>query len=221
VLERRPIDTDLQTLTGRLTVMGQLAEQRVRSATGALVHGDDQYLQEIIDGDKLLNDLQMEIDNRCFALLALYQPVAVDLRFVVAATRLSAVLERVGDLAVNIAQVGQRYFEHRPITPLVDLPRISALAHWMLTTAVRAFLERKESLARSVIHGADEFDEFRVQVLRDLLTDMHNDPRLIEPGIDLILIARHLERIGIQALNIAEETMFITGVQNPRERLVP
>ena len=208
-MERRLIDDDLETLKQRITVMGGLAEQRVSESVDALVRGDRAQLRSVIEGDKALNDLQMEIDGQCFRLLALQHPVAVDLRFVVAATKLTVDLERVGDLAVNIAETASRYLEHPPIKPLIDLPRMSRIAQQMLSTALHSFLTRSVPLAQSVLEWDDSLDELKSQVFRELLTFMLGDAQTIEPGTDLILIARHIERIGDHATNIAEAVHYM------------
>jgi len=216
VPERRLIDDDLEALKSRLMRMGTLADERVQAAIEGLVGGDQFQIRDVIDGDKPINDLQMEIDDRCFTLIALHQPVAVDLRFVVAATRICVDLERVGDLAVNIAETADRYLEHRPVKRLIDLPRMSTIAEGMLRTALEAFLQRDSSLAHSVLKRDDQLDDLKNQVFRELLTYMLGDPQTIEPGIDLILIARHLERVGDHATNIAEDAIFVTEARDPR-----
>jgi len=199
-----------------LVTMGRVAEERVQAAVEGLVAGDRSQILDVVDGDKPINDLQMDVDNRCVTLLALHQPVAVDLRFVVAATRVSADLERIGDLAVNIAETALRYIEHRPIKPLIDIPRMSTVAQRMLTIALEAFLERNASLAESVLLEDDQLDDLNGQVFRELLTYMLGNTQAIEPGIDLILISRHLERIGDHATNIAEDAIFVTEGRDSR-----
>jgi phosphate transport system protein len=196
--------------------MGALADERVQAAIEGLLAGDQFQIRDVIDGDKPINDLQMDVDDRCFTLMALHQPVAIDLRFVVAATRISVDLERVGDLAVDIAEIAERYLAHRPVKRLIDLPRMSTIAEQMLRTALEAFLQRNASLAQSVLGQDDQLDDLRNQVFRELLTYMLGDPQTIEPGIDLILIARHLERIGDHATNIAEDAIFVTEARDPR-----
>lgn len=216
MLERRPIDDELDALRQRLTAMGSLAEERVRQAVNALSGGDRAVLLALVESDKPVNDLQMEIDDRCFRLLALHQPVAGDLRLVVASTRLTAELERIGDLAVNIAETGSHYLTHRPIKPLIDIPRMSTIAQQMLSTAIQAVLTPSASLAELVLPWDDQLDELNAQVFRVLLTYMLADARTIEPATELILIASHLKRIGDHATNIAEEAIFIVEARDSR-----
>src|SRR5262249_23114345 len=156
-----------------------------------------------------INDLQMEIDDRCFKHIALFQPVAVDLRTVVSAIKINADLERIGDLAVNVAELAQRYSEHPPVKPLIDLPRMADLALRMLRDSIEAFIKRDVNTAQAVLRDDDWLDGLKDQIFRELLTFMLGASDTIEPGIDLILISRHLERIGDHATNIAEDVIFV------------
>ena len=207
---------ELQLLKTRLLVMGDLAQRKVRSAVLALVERDMSLVREIIQGDEAVNSLQIEIDDRCFKLLALYQPMAVDLRTIVAAERINSDLERVGDLAVNIAEAAERYITHPPVKPLVDLPHMSVLAEGMLHDALEAFVSERIDTAQQVLVQDDMLDALKNQIFRELLTYMIGDPKKIEPAIDLILISRHLERIGDHATNIAEDVIFIVEARDVR-----
>ena len=159
-----------------------------------LVDRNLQLLAEVIACDASIDELQMEIDGRCFALIALHQPVALDLRTLVSAPRISADLERVGDLAVNISEVAQRYLQHPPVKPLIDLPRMGVLALKMLREALDAFLSGDASLAKAVLRQDDWLDALKDQVFREVLTHMLGDAQTIEPGVDLILMSRHSAR---------------------------
>ncbi len=207
---------ELQQLKTRLLVMGELAQKKVRSAVLALVERDMSLVREIIQGDEVVNSLQIEIDDRCFKLLALHQPMAVDLRTIVAAERINSDLERVGDLAVNIAEAAERYITHPPVKPLVDLPHMSVLAEGMLRDALEAFVSERIDIAQQVLVQDDMLDALKNQIFRELLTYMIGDPKKIEPAIDLILISRHLERIGDHATNIAEDVIFIVEARDVR-----
>jgi phosphate transport system protein len=172
----------------------------------------------VIAGDSGIDDLQIEIDSRCFTLIALYQPVAIDLRTVVSALKINTDLERVGDFAVNIGEVAERYLRHPPVKPLIDLPRMGELALKMLREALDAFVSRDVSLAQAVLRQDDWLDALNDQIFRDVLTYMLGDSRTIEPGIDLILMSRHLERVGDHATNIAEDVIFIVEARDVRHR---
>jgi len=206
----------LGELKERLLTMGGLAEQRVSQAITGLVNGDADLIERVISGDEPLNQLHMEIDNRAFTLLALHQPMAIDLRAIVAALKINSDLERVGDLAVNIAQAGRRYLRHPPVKPLVDIPRMGDIAQRMLHNALDAFVGRDTLLAQRVLEEDDVLDELKTTVFRDLLSYMLEDRATVEPSLDLILISRHLERIGDHATNIAEDVIFMVSARDVR-----
>jgi len=214
----RHFTEEMEALKGRLLIMGGLAEERLRAAVRALVDRNHELLAEVIAGDARIDELQMEIDDRCFTLLALYQPVAVDLRTIVSVLKINADLERVGDFAVNIGEAAQRYLRHPPVKPLIDLPRMGELALKMLREALDAFVTRDVALAQSVLRQDDWLDALKDQIFRELLTFMLGNPRTIEPAVDLILISRHLERVGDHATNIAEDVIFIVEARDVRHR---
>ena len=212
----RHFQEDLDTLKQRLLTQGGLAEERVREAIRALMERDAAAMDAVLAGDEPINDLHMEIDDRCFKLLALHQPMAADLRVIVAAVKINTDLERVGDLAVNIAEAGQRYLRHAPVKPLIDIPRMGDLAQKMLRDALDAFVRRDLSLAETVLAADDTLDSLKTQIFRELLTYMLQAPETIEPALDLILISRHLERIGDHATNVAEDVIFILSAKDVR-----
>jgi phosphate transport system protein len=214
--DTRHFAEELAELNQRLLVMGDLAEERLRAAMQALLERDRVMMANVVQGDEAINRLHLEIDDRCFKLLALYQPMAVDLRMIVAAVKINSDLERVGDLAVNVAEASERYVEHAPVKPLIDIPRMGSLAQGMLDEALKAFVTRDVELAQAVLTQDDVLDGLKDQIFRELLTYMLGDTGKIEPGIDLILISRHLERVGDHATNIAEDVIFIVEARDVR-----
>ena len=200
---------ELETLQGRLLEMGGLAEERVRAAIQGLVTRDPSLFEKVLLGDEPINQLHIEIDNRCFRLLALHQPMATDLRAIVAAVKINTDLERVGDLAVNVAEAGTRYITHPPVKKLIDIPTMGDIAQSMLRDALDAYVRRDTRLAQQVLNEDDRLDALKTQVFRDLLTHMLKDQSTVEPSLDLILVSRHLERIGDHATNIAEDVIFM------------
>ena len=212
----RHFQADLDQLKARLLEMGGLAEERVRTALAALVERDADAVARVLEGDKPINQLHIEIDNRCFTLLALHQPMAVDLRAIVSAVKINTDLERVGDLAVNIAEAVVRYMRHPPVKELIDIPRMGTIAQAMLRDALDSYVKRDSTLAQSVLDCDDELDGLKTQVFRELLTFMLQDPTTIEPALDLILVSRHLERIGDHATNIAEDVIFMVLARDVR-----
>jgi len=213
---KRHFADELDRLKQRLLTMGGLAEERVQQAVHGLVEREPATMTAVIDGDHDINRLQLEIDDRAFKLLALHQPMASDLRSIVAAVKINSDLERVGDLAVNIAEAAQRYISHPPVKALVDIPRMATLAQAMLHDALDAFVSHDLSAAQSVLDRDDRLDTLKNQVFRELLTYMMGEPRTIEPALDLILISRHLERVGDHATNIAEDVIFIVAARDVR-----
>jgi phosphate transport system protein len=212
----RHFQEELEQLKARLLEMGGLAEEQVRLAVKGLVHRDRDLIARVLTGDDPLNALHIEVDNRCFTLLALYQPMAVDLRSIVAAVKINTDLERVGDLAINIAEAAQRYVAHPPVKKLIDIPRMANIAQSMLRDALDAFVRRDTGLAQNVLNEDDALDSLKTQIFRELLTYMLADPSTIEPALDLILVSRHLERIGDHATNIAEDVIFMVSAKDVR-----
>ena len=212
----RHFQDELQQLEARLLEMGGLAEEAVRLAVKGLVDRDRDLIARVLSGDGPLNALHIEVDNRGFTLLALYQPMAVDLRAIVAAVKINTDLERVGDLAINIAEAAQRYVGHAPVKKLIDIPRMAAIAQRMLRDALDAFVRRDTELAQHVLNEDDALDALKTQIFRELLTYMLQDPSTIEPSLELILVSRHLERIGDHATNIAEDVIFIVSARDVR-----
>jgi phosphate transport system protein len=207
---------ELDLLKKRLLEMGGLAEEHVRRVVDGLVERAPTDLDEVLTGDAPLNTLQIEIDNRCFTLLARFQPMAIDLRTIMAAIKINVDLERVGDLAVNIAEAAKRYIGHPPVKRLIDVPRMAAIAQQMLRDALDAFVRRDVGLAQHVLAEDDTLDALKQQIFRELLTYMLQDQATIEPALDLILISRHLERIGDHATNIAEDVIFMVSARDVR-----
>jgi phosphate transport system protein len=207
---------ELEQLKARLLEMGGLAEDRVRSAVKALVDRDASLVDMVLSGDHPINQLHIEIDGRCFRMLALHQPMAVDLRAIMSAVKINTDLERVGDLAINIAEAVLRYLGHAPVKELIDIPRMADIAQNMLRDALDSYVRRDTALAQAVLDQDDALDALKTQVFRELLTYMLRDAQTIEPALDLILVSRHLERIGDHATNIAEDVIFMVSARDVR-----
>jgi phosphate transport system protein len=212
----RHFQEELEQLKARLLEMGGLAEDRVRLAVESLVSRNPQGVERVLTGDTPLNQLHIEIDGRCFTMLALHQPMAVDLRAIVAAVKINTDNERVGDLAVYIDEATTRYLRHAPVKELIDIPRMADIAQAMLRDALDAYVRRDIAMAEAVLNEDDALDALKTQVFRELLTYMLSDPSKIEPSLDLILISRHLERIGDHATNVAEDVIFMVSARDVR-----
>lgn len=212
----RHFQDELETLKARLLQMGGYAEERLQSAVRGLVDRDPSVVERVLTGDQVINQLHIEIDDRAFKLLALHQPVAGDLRTIVAAVKINTDLERVGDLAVNIAEASRRYLEHPPVKELIDIPSMATIAQTMLRDALDAYVRPDVELAQQVLDRDDELDQLKTRVFRDLLGHMLSDQNTVEASLDLILISRHLERVGDHATNIAEDAIFMVSARDVR-----
>ncbi len=215
-MERHHFEEDLQALKQRLLTMGALVEERAHSAIGALIHRRLDEAEMIIRSDKEVNDLQIEIDDRCLKLLALQQPMAKDLRLITSAMKINADLERIGDQAVNIAENTIKLLPQPPLKPLIDIPRMADIAEKMTRDSLDAFVKKDAELARSVLGRDDEVDSLKDQVFRELLTYMMADPGTIQRALALILISRNVERIADHATNIAEDVIFLVEAKDVR-----
>lgn len=220
----RHFETEMQALKNRLLGMGAMVEERVHQAVLALMERNPEAAERIIGGDEEVNDLQIEVDDRCLKLLALQQPMASDLRLITAAMKINADLERIGDQAVNIAENSLKMMNAPPLKPIIDLPRMAEIAEGMTRDSLDAFVRKDPALARSVLARDDEVDQLKDHIFRVLLTYMMADPGTIERALSLILVSRNLERIADHATNIAEDVIFVVEAKDVRhhheERLV-
>ena len=214
--ERHHFESELQALKQRLLHMGALVEERVHGVVQALVERRSDVAERIAASDTEVNALHIEIDDRCLKLLALQQPMATDLRTIMAAQKINSDLERIGDQAVNVAQSVLKLLTHPPLRPLLTIPRMTELAEKMMRDSLDAFVRRDVDLARSVLQRDDEVDELKDQVFRVLLTHMMADPGTIERALTLILISRNVERIADHATNIAEDVIFMVEGRDVR-----
>jgi phosphate transport system protein len=218
-MEPRHFETELQTLKHRLLGMGALVEERVHAAMQALMERRAEAAEAIVAGDAEVNELQIEIDDRCLKLLALQQPLASDLRLITAAMKINADLERIGDQAVNIAQRALELNREPQLKPYIDLPRMATSAQRMVRESLDAFVSRDTDLARRVCAEDADVDALKEQIFRELLTFMMEDARTIPRAIRLILISRFLERVADHATNIAEMVIYMVDSKMVRHTL--
>jgi len=216
MMERHHFEEELQALKNRLLTMGALVEERVHRAVRALIDRRLDEAEAVIASDKEVNDLQIDIDDRCLKLLATQSPLAIDLRLITAAMKINADLERIGDQAVNIAENVIKLLPQPPLKPLIDIPRMAELAQQMTRDALDAFVKKDPALARDVLRRDDEVDNLKDQVFRELLTYMMADPGTIQRALSLILISRNIERIADHATNIAEDVIFLVEAKDVR-----
>ena len=217
--KQRQFDKQLDNLKKKLIHMAALVESMIDKTISELVSRDEHLAEKVPQYEEELNRLQIEIDEQALTLLATQQPVAADLRFIVAATKINSDLERIGDLVINITENVHVLAQQPPLKPLIDIPRMADLARRMVRESLDAFVGEDPLLAQSVIMTDDQVDALKEQVIRELLTYMISDPRAIERALALIFISRHLERIADHATNIAEDVIYMIqgrDVRHPR-----
>lgn len=208
----RFIDTELKSLKNELVRMAKLVESSIDQVTLALQQRDLTQMAEVNEIEKRINQSHIFVDAECVRILALQQPLAADLRFIVAVIKINTDLERMGDQAINISHNAEKYLKGRPLKPLVDLPLMFTEARFMVSEALDAFANNSLPLARDVLDRDDRVDALKNKIFKDVLEHLKEDPAQIEQGLSLILIARNLERIGDHATNIAEDVIFaMTG----------
>ena len=198
----------LDELRQKLLRMGGLAEQAVDRACQAYLDRDLNRCQMVLEGETQINVSEREIDEKAFDLLAMQQPMAVDLRFILAVTKINADLERVGDQAVNIAQRVMNMIELSPTELPVDIPAMAARVRAMVRDALRSFIEGDTELAKHVLEADDEIDRINHEAFAELSRCMQTKPETAAQALDALSIARNLERVADHATNIAEDVIF-------------
>jgi len=191
-----------------LMQMASLTEESISLAVRSLKERKEELAHKVFKGEEAINLLDVEIDNLGLQLLALRQPMAVDLRLISSAMRIAVELERIADLSVNIAERVLDLLKVPLLKPLIDIPRMADLAQNMVKDSIEAFINRDDRLARNVCERDDEVDDLNNQIFRELLTYMMEDPSTIKRAVDLILVARHLERMADHATNISEDVIY-------------
>ncbi len=201
-------DQELELIRKSLIRMGGFVERMIREAMQALVERDSVRGPAVIRTDDEVDELQKEIDGMCSRMLALQQPMASDLRFLVATMKIATDLERMGDSAVNIAQAVEILNQEPPLKPYIDLPRLAQITQEMVRDVLDSFVRRDAHAAIEVCKRDDEVDGLYEQLFRELVTYMVEDPRNITRALHLLLIARNYERIADHATNIGEDVVF-------------
>ncbi|MGQ9472124.1 MAG: phosphate signaling complex protein PhoU [Candidatus Aminicenantales bacterium] len=205
----RYFDEELNRLNKRLLHMANIVEESVALSVKGLKDRREEFSQEVLKREHDVNLMEIEIDELCIKLLARRQPVASDLRFIVSAMKIAGELERIGDLAVNIAEDSLELLKVPLLKPLIDIPRMATIAQSMVKDSLTAYVSRDEKLARAVCERDDEVDSLNDQIFRELLTYMIGDLSTINRAVGLILIGRHLERIADHATNIGEDVIYL------------
>lgn len=208
----RHFDEELRNLKGELERMAALAQSAITEAAAALKNRDGAAAQRVIDSDVRMDSLELVIDDKCLDLIALHQPMAGDLRFITTAIKLNAELERIGDLAVDVAQRALDLAGKPELKPLVDIPKLADIAVRMTGQAIGAFVNSDVALAKRVILSDSEADELKRAVEKELIHDyMMKDGSTADRAVPLLLAARHLERVCDHAVSMAEDIVYMVS----------
>lgn len=206
----RIFDEELKQLRQYILMMASLVEEVIFKSIEALKQRDRALAEAVITSDKKIDELENKIDEFCLDLIALRQPVAQDLRFITMAMQINSDLERMADLAVDIAQRAQEIIAQPVLKPLIDIPKLAALGQNMVKEAIDAFINKDVELAKKVVLSDKEADALRDLVQKELIYDyLVKDGRTAPRAVPLILVARHLERICDHATNIAEDVIYM------------
>jgi len=209
IIVERHFDEELRHLKDEILRMGSLVEEAVSRAVRGLVDRDSSKAESVVQADEAINMLELEIEEECLRLLALRQPAAADLRFIVMVLKINNDLERMGDLAVNIAERAIELVRQPVLKPLLDIPRMAQLTQAMVKDCLDAFVQANADRARSICLRDDQVDKLNDQIFRELLTYIMQDPTATTRAVDLILVGRHLERIADHATNISEDVIYM------------
>ena len=202
-------EEELALLNRKLLEMASLVESMIAKSIKALREGNMILAQEVISTDEQVNAMEIEIDNLCVKILALYQPEAKDLRTVTMIMKVNNDLERIGDHASSISRMALFLADYPPIKPLVDIPKMADKAMEMLRESLDAFIRRNAKLAVVVCQKDDEVDNYEPQIVRELITFIMSDPSMLNLALRYIYVARHIERVADLATNIAEDAYYI------------
>ena len=215
----RHFDDELNALKHKLLKMADTAQEMIGLAIKALVDRKELLTQEVVALEGKVNHMEVEIEEDVMRLMALRQPAARDLRLLTAILKINNDLERVADQAVNISEIAADLLKQAPLKPLIDIPKMAALAQKMIKNSLDAFVRHDPILAKDVCEDDDEVDKINDQIFRELLTYMIEDPKNITRAVDLILVSRNIERIADHATNISEDVVFIEEGKNIKHHI--
>jgi phosphate transport system protein len=217
----RTYEAELRSLRDQLLAMGGKVEQAITASVSAITERDAAVAERVKEGDREINRMEVDIDGACRRVLALRQPAASDLRFITTALKIVTDLERMGDLAVNVAERAIDLSRAPALAPVHDLPKLAGLSEAALQKALDAFVTGDVAKAEEVMRGDELLDALYLKIFNDLLALMMEDPRSIRRATSLMFAAKHLERFGDHATNIAEMVVYMvrgTDVRHPRSR---
>ena len=210
---KRHFHRELGDLNREILEMGNVVKDLISRSVESLRKRDKKLAQEIINSDEKIDKMEIEIDETCISLLALYQPMAIDLRFIATALMITTDLERIGDLAVDIAERTLELADKPLLKPLIDVPKLATLAQKMVQQSLEAFINHNPELAIDVCRHDNEADNLRDLVYKEIVEIITNNGSVASRAIPLLLVARHLERICDHATNIAEDVVYMVQAQ--------
>ncbi|MEK9136933.1 MAG: phosphate signaling complex protein PhoU [Bacteroidota bacterium] len=210
---------ELEGLKTHIIKMGSLAEQAIADALRALLERRKELAVQVLTQDKQIDSMEITIDDAVVDLLALQQPVATDLRFILAASKINSDLERIGDHAVNIAQSALYCIDLPPMEPLVDITQMAQITKGMLRDGIDGFIHSNATLSRAVLKNDDIIDELNKKVVQHLVGVMRQNPDRIEQALEFIRVSRNLERVADLATNIAEDVIFMAEARVVKHHL--
>ena len=213
---RTHFDQEMRELQDAILRMGGMVERNIYQAVEALKSRNLHLAEQVIETDLEVDELENEVEEECIRLIALRQPMAKDLRAITTAMKITHELERMGDLAVNIAERNVEMCDEPPLKPLIDIPRMAEHAQEMLRKSLDAFVREDVELALEVCDSDDLLDNLNEQIFRELITFMIEDPKTISRATRLVLVSRYLERFGDHATNIGELVVFMVEGRNIR-----
>jgi len=217
----RHFDEELKELKAKILSMGSMVESQIQGALRALTERDSALARRVIENDHGVNALDVEVDENCLRMLALHQPAARDLRFITTAMKISTELERMSDLAENIAERAIELNEEPQLKPYIDLPRMGNWTLRMVKESLDSFVNQDAVLARKVCTDDDFVDDLTEQLFRELMSFMIENPQTISRAIRLTFIGKYIERIADHATNVAELVVYLVEGKIIRHTVPP
>ena len=205
----KPMEDELRDLKVKILKMGSLVEEAIGLATKALVERNSPLAEQVIEGDRIINTYDVEIDEECIRVIALRQPVGGDLRFITTAMKITTDLERIGDFAELISRLAQELNEEPQLKPYIDIPLMAEIVRGMVIDVLEAFTRPDTNLAYAVIKRDEKVDQLSVQIFNELLFFMIRDPGTVARAVKISYVARHLERMADHTTNIAEMVVYM------------
>ena len=209
----RQFDGELNALKKNILKMASLVDEAIARSIKSLVDRSDELAEAVEDDDEQIDMLEIEVEKQCLELLARRQPIAIDLRFITSVMKINSDLERIGDLAANIAHKSRILIKYPQLKPLIDIPKMAEIVRSMLKDSISALISNDSALARKICSRDTDVDGFYVQIFREVLTYMMESSNNIKTGIELILIAKHIERMADHVTNIDEDIVYMVDAK--------